>query len=79
MQYVHSPWVSRRVEVSRILDLCKRASRAWDSPLVTDFLSPSVMADAMTAINGLADVRGISFGGYPQAERCRCVRHTSAA
>mmetsp|Transcript_13770 Transcript_13770/g.37202 ORF Transcript_13770/g.37202 Transcript_13770/m.37202 type:complete len:303 (+) Transcript_13770:131-1039(+) len=68
-------WVPQenRVEVSRILDLCKRASRAWDSPLVTDFLSPSVMADAMTAINGLADVRGISFGGYPQAERCRLL------
>eukprot|EP00200_Dunaliella_tertiolecta_P001961 CAMPEP_0202355318 /NCGR_PEP_ID=MMETSP1126-20121109/10265_1 /ASSEMBLY_ACC=CAM_ASM_000457 /TAXON_ID=3047 /ORGANISM="Dunaliella tertiolecta, Strain CCMP1320" /LENGTH=166 /DNA_ID=CAMNT_0048947919 /DNA_START=250 /DNA_END=750 /DNA_ORIENTATION=+ len=27
----------------------------------------------MTAINGLADVRGISFGGYPQAERCRLL------
>ena len=41
--------------------------------VLADFLSPSVAADAMVAVNGLADVRGILFGGYAMAERCRWV------
>eukprot|EP00775_Hariotina_reticulata_P014407 gene14407-14513_t len=59
-----------RKEVAEILDLAERASVQWDISY-THFLSPPVAADALTAVNQLADVVAVAWGGYAQAERCR--------
>jgi RNA-binding protein YlmH len=59
-----------RKEVAEILDLAERASLKWDITY-THFLSPPVAADAVKAVNQLADVAAVAWGGYAQAERCR--------
>uniref|UniRef100_A0A453FEA0 Ribosome-associated protein quality control protein P2 RNA-binding domain-containing protein n=2 Tax=Aegilops tauschii subsp. strangulata TaxID=200361 RepID=A0A453FEA0_AEGTS len=37
----------------------------------TSFLTPPIIAEAMLAIEKLADIKAVAQGGYPQAERCR--------
>ena len=65
-------WVppENRVEVAHILDVADRAAARWDvTP--TDFLSPAVVADAMSCLQGRGDLMAVPWGGYAQAERCR--------
>ena len=65
-------WVApdNRKEISRILEIADRAADRWDITF-TDFLPPPVVADAMAALSGRADVVCVAWGGYAQAERCR--------
>ena len=66
-------WVApdNRKEVARVIEIAERAVDRWET-VFTDFLSPPVAADAMSALTGAADLTAICWGGYPQAERCRC-------
>ena len=60
-------WVSpeNRQEVARVLEIAERAAERWETTF-TDFLSPPVVADALGALAGMADVTAIPWGGYPQ-------------
>ncbi|KAK8472733.1 hypothetical protein PHAVU_002G286700 [Phaseolus vulgaris] len=57
-------------EVKHILEMARRASLKRET-LHTDFLTPPVLKESMLVLEKLADVKAISQGGYPQAERCR--------
>ncbi|XP_037406469.1 putative RNA-binding protein YlmH isoform X1 [Triticum urartu] len=57
-------------EVMDILDMAQRASQRRDV-FHTSFLTPPIIAEAMLAIEKLADIKAVAQGGYPQAERCR--------
>lgn len=65
-------WVApeNRKEVARVLEIAERAAERWET-IYTDFLSPPVAADAMTALSQVPDLLALPWGGYPQAERCR--------
>ncbi|GAX74042.1 hypothetical protein CEUSTIGMA_g1492.t1 [Chlamydomonas eustigma] len=68
------PWVPQenRTEVIHILEIADRALSRWDIT-TTDFLSPAIIADAMSCLQGQNDVVVIPWGGYSQAERCRLL------
>ncbi|WVZ00802.1 hypothetical protein V8G54_026871 [Vigna mungo] len=57
-------------EVKHILEMARRASSKRET-LHTDFLTPPVLKESMQVLEKLADVKAITQGGYPQAERCR--------
>ncbi|KAK9907188.1 hypothetical protein M0R45_002191 [Rubus argutus] len=57
-------------EVKRTLEMARRASSRREV-LHTNFLTPPVMKESMLALTKLADLKAVSQGGYPQAERCR--------
>lgn len=59
-----------RDDVARVLEQAERAAESW-ATVYTDFYPPPVVADAMAALDRMADVAGIPWGGYTQAERCR--------
>ncbi len=59
-----------REEVMRILDIASRAGNRWDVSK-TDFLSPAIAAEALSALSGRHDVAVKAWGGYKQAERVR--------
>lgn len=65
-------WVApeNRRDVARVLEIAERASNSW-TVTYTDFLSPPVVQDALSALSKTADLSCIAWGGYPQAERCR--------
>jgi hypothetical protein len=69
-------WVheDNKIEVIRVVDSAKRAAQRWTS-VATDFLSPSVQADCITALKSMAssDVGCVSFGGHANAERARLL------
>ena len=58
----------------RVLDAAKRAAQRW-SCVPTDFLTPSVHADCVTALKSMAssDIGFLSFGGHANAERSRLM------
>lgn len=58
------------LQVARLLDLAEGAAKRWDVTH-SDFLSPSVISDAMSSLNALADLKVVAWGGYAQAERVR--------
>lgn len=62
--------VENRDEVARAIDLADRAIKTWEIVL-TDFLSPPVLAESQAVLAGLTEVQAIAWGGYPQAERQR--------
>ncbi|KAJ4726324.1 RNA-binding S4 domain-containing protein [Melia azedarach] len=65
-------------EVKHILEMARRAS-SRRNVLHTDFLTPPVLKESVTALEKLADVKAVAQGGYPQAERCRLsVGHPEA-
>ncbi|RWR89155.1 RNA-binding S4 domain-containing protein [Cinnamomum micranthum f. kanehirae] len=64
--------------LKRILDMATRASSRREV-LQTDFLTPPVLKDAMSALEKLADVKAVAEGGYPQAERRRLLLGHSEA
>ncbi|KAL0920895.1 hypothetical protein M5K25_007913 [Dendrobium thyrsiflorum] len=56
--------------VKNILDMASRASLRREI-LQTDFLTPPVLKESISALEKLTDVKAVAHGGYPQAERCR--------
>ncbi|KAK8949812.1 hypothetical protein KSP40_PGU015524 [Platanthera guangdongensis] len=56
--------------VKKILGMASRAS-SRNEILHTDFLTPSVLNESISALENFANVKTITQGGYPQAERCR--------
>lgn len=65
-------WVAaeHRKDVARILEIAERAAQRWDVTY-SDFLSPPLTAECMSALSNLGDVLVVPWGGYAQAERCR--------
>lgn len=59
-------------EVARILELAQRSQESWGSE-ISSFYSPAVIADAMTVLNRMSEIRCIAWGGYTRAERQRIV------
>jgi photosystem II S4 domain protein len=59
-----------REDVARILDLAERSLKTWEV-VVSDFLSPPVLAEVQQVFARLSLVDILSWGGYPQAERQR--------
>ncbi|PSC68957.1 photosystem II S4 domain [Micractinium conductrix] len=59
-----------REAVARIVEQAQRAADSW-SVAWSDFYTPPVVADALVVLQRMADVGGLPWGGYPQAERCR--------
>lgn len=59
-----------REDVARVLEQAERALDSWEVHS-TAFYSPPVVAEAMIALQRLADVVAVPWGGYSQAERCR--------
>lgn len=57
-------------DVKHIVEIAKRASLRREV-LHTDFLTPPVLKESKQVLEKLADVKTVSQGGYPQAERCR--------
>uniref|UniRef100_A0A7S0RQE4 RNA-binding S4 domain-containing protein n=1 Tax=Chlamydomonas leiostraca TaxID=1034604 RepID=A0A7S0RQE4_9CHLO len=67
-------WVApeNREDVRRVLEIADRAADRW-TVVMTDFLSPAVLADAMASLGGRSDIVVLPWGGYQNAERCRLV------
>jgi hypothetical protein len=65
-------WVpaEHREDVARIVEQADMAARTWDI-IHTDFITPPVASDAKKAVLAMGEVAAVSWGGYPQAERCR--------
>ncbi|KAF5189609.1 Photosystem ii s4 domain [Thalictrum thalictroides] len=64
--------------VKHILEMARRASLRREI-LHTEFLTPPILKESMLVLGKLADVKAVSQGGYPQAERCRLsVGHSEA-
>ncbi len=66
--------VENREEIARILDKAEQALKTWEL-IVTDFLSPHILAEANEIFTPLTELEIISWGGYPQAERKRIGIH----
>jgi photosystem II S4 domain protein len=62
--------VEEREEIARIIDRAEQAIRTWEVVL-TDFLSPPLLAEAQQLFANLTEVKVLAWGGYPQAERQR--------
>lgn len=66
--------VENKEEIARVLDKAEKALKTWEL-VVTDFLSPPVLAEVKEIFAPLTEVQIISWGGYPQAERKRVGIH----
>ncbi|HEY9638600.1 MAG TPA: photosystem II S4 domain protein [Coleofasciculaceae cyanobacterium] len=62
--------VENRDTVARVIDLADQAIKTWEVVL-TDFLSPPVLAEIQQQFGKLTEVQLLAWGGYPQAERKR--------
>jgi photosystem II S4 domain protein len=62
--------VENREEVARVIDKADRSLKTWAVEL-SDFLAPPVLAEVDRLFARLTEVRLVSWGGYPQAERQR--------
>ena len=62
--------VSEREALARILDLAEKSLKTWEV-VITDFLSPAVLIEAQKMLTRLTELTFVTWGGYPQAERCR--------
>ncbi len=62
--------IEHREEISQILDRAERAIKTWEI-VITDFLSPAVLAECQTVFKALTEVNFMAWGGYAQAERNR--------
>lgn len=60
--------VEDREEIAKVIDKAEKAIKTWEL-VVTDFLSPPVLAQIEQTFKLLTEVKIISWGGYPQAER----------
>lgn len=59
-------------DVLRVIEQATRAVDDW-RVTVTDFYPPPVVFAAIAAVQQMADAGAVPWGGYAQAERCRCV------
>lgn len=62
--------IENREDVARVIDKADQAIKTWDVVL-TDFLSPPVLAEIQQQFSRLTEVQLLAWGGYPQAERRR--------
>ena len=62
--------VENKTEITRVIDLAERAIKTWEV-VVTDFLSPPVLAEVRSIFQNLTEIEILPWGGYPQAERQR--------
>lgn len=62
--------VENREEVARVIDKADQAIKTWEVVL-SDFLSPPVLAEIQQQFGRLTEVQLLAWGGYPQAERQR--------
>ena len=62
--------VENKEDLSRVIDRAEQAIKNWEV-VVTDFLSPPVLAEVQTIFQNLTEIKALSWGGYPQAERQR--------
>ncbi|GAB4846433.1 hypothetical protein Ancab_025438 [Ancistrocladus abbreviatus] len=56
--------------VKHVVEMANRASLRREV-LHTDFLTPPLLKESLLVLEKLVDVKAVSHGGYPQAERCR--------
>ncbi|MBE9223382.1 photosystem II S4 domain protein [Cyanobacterium stanieri LEGE 03274] len=66
--------VENRAEIAKVLDKAEQAIKTWEL-VVTDFLSPPVLAEVNEIFAQLTEVQIIPWGGFPQAERKRVGIH----
>ncbi|HEY9904936.1 MAG TPA: photosystem II S4 domain protein [Candidatus Sericytochromatia bacterium] len=62
--------VENREDMARVIDKADQAIKTWEVVL-TDFLSPPVLAEIQQQFQRLTEVQLVAWGGYPQAERQR--------
>ena len=62
--------IENREAVTRIIDQAEIAIKTWEI-VVSDFLSPPIVAEVQNAFQKLTEVEILVWGGYPQAERQR--------
>ena len=62
--------VENKEDIVRVIDKADRAIKTWEV-VVTDFLSPPVVAEINSIFAKLTEIEVITWGGYPQAERQR--------
>ena len=62
--------VENKDEIARVIDKAQQAIKNWEV-VITDFLSPPVLAEVRTNLQNLTEIEALAWGGYPQAERQR--------
>lgn len=62
--------VESKEEIVRVIDKAEQAIKNWEI-VVTDFLSPPVLAEVETIFKNLTEITALPWGGYSQAERQR--------
>ena len=62
--------VENKTEITRVIDKAEQAIKNWEI-VVTDFLSPPVLAEVTAIFANLTEIEALPWGGYPQAERQR--------
>ncbi|MGF1591288.1 MAG: photosystem II S4 domain protein [Pleurocapsa sp.] len=62
--------VENKEEIARVIDQAEQAIKNWEV-VVTDFLSPPILAEIQTIFKNLTEIEAVPWGGYPQAERQR--------
>ncbi len=64
--------IENQQTITRVLDLAEQALKTWELR-ATDFLSPPELAEVERIFSRLTEVQMLTWGGYPQAERQRCL------
>ena len=62
--------VENKAEITRVIDQAEQAIKNWEV-VVTDFLSPPVLAEVAEIFHNFTEIEALPWGGYPQAERQR--------
>ena len=62
--------VENKEEITRVIDKAEQAIKNWEV-VVTDFLSPPILAEVQDILQNLTEIEALPWGGYPQAERQR--------
>ncbi|MEM8719485.1 MAG: photosystem II S4 domain protein [Cyanobacteria bacterium P01_G01_bin.39] len=62
--------VENKAEITKVIDKAEQAIKNWEV-VVTDFLSPPVLAEVQSIFQNLTEIDALAWGGYPQAERQR--------
>ncbi|MEY2983901.1 MAG: hypothetical protein RLZZ568_518 [Cyanobacteriota bacterium] len=62
--------VENRDLIAKVIDKAEQALRTWEV-VITDFLTPPLLADIHSRFSPLTELHFLAWGGYPQAERQR--------
>ncbi|MEM7593827.1 MAG: photosystem II S4 domain protein [Cyanobacteria bacterium P01_A01_bin.83] len=62
--------VENKAEITKVIDKAEQAIKNWEI-VVTDFLSPPVLAEVQSIFQNFTEIDALAWGGYPQAERQR--------